>query len=179
VLCGFSTDANQVVRLPQHWKSGYVVSPAPRWIQLALRPRKNVLRKTATWPLSDFYDILWMFIFCLLKPNWLLLLCRALVDREGSSYYYLPLTPRVSLPPPLQSAIQFCMSIYDIEVRSIDVKYRISNSIHCIDISKYWYKLEHPDCWCSAILHHRDNTHRMRSRKRYLHYAIILSLFYI
>jgi len=31
-----------------------------------------------------------------------LLLCRAIitnqVDREGSSYYYLPLTPRVSLP---------------------------------------------------------------------------------
>jgi len=36
---------------------------------------------------------------------------QALVDREGSLYYYLPLTPRVSLPPPLQSAVQFSMSM--------------------------------------------------------------------
>jgi len=42
------------------------------------------------------------FLFYLLKPNWLLLLCRAtptnqaLVDREESSYYYLPLSPRIS-----------------------------------------------------------------------------------
>jgi len=27
------------------------------------------------------------------------------------SYYYLSLTPRVSLPPPLQSAVQFCISM--------------------------------------------------------------------
>jgi len=36
---------------------------------------------------------------------------QALVDREGSSYYYLPLTPRVSLPSPSQSAVQVSMSM--------------------------------------------------------------------
>jgi len=36
---------------------------------------------------------------------------QALVDREESSYYYLPLIPRVSLPPPPQSAVQVSMSM--------------------------------------------------------------------
>jgi len=36
---------------------------------------------------------------------------QALVGREESSYYYLPLTPRVSLPLPLPSAVQFRMSM--------------------------------------------------------------------
>jgi len=36
---------------------------------------------------------------------------QALVDREGSSYYFLPLTPRVSLPPPSQSAVPVSMSM--------------------------------------------------------------------
>jgi len=31
--------------------------------------------------------------------------------QDAPSYYYLPLAPRVSLPPPLQSAVQFCISI--------------------------------------------------------------------
>jgi len=35
----------------------------------------------------------------------------ALIDREGSYYYYLSLTPRVSLPPSPQSAIQVSMSM--------------------------------------------------------------------
>jgi len=35
----------------------------------------------------------------------------ALIDREGSYYNYLPLTPRVSLPPPPQSAVQVSVSM--------------------------------------------------------------------
>jgi len=34
----------------------------------------------------------------------------ALIDREGSSYYYLPLIPRVSLFPPPQSAV-LCLHV--------------------------------------------------------------------
>jgi len=34
-----------------------------------------------------------------------------LIDRERSSYNYLLLTPRVSLPPPPQSAVQISMSM--------------------------------------------------------------------
>jgi len=36
---------------------------------------------------------------------------RRKVDREGNSYYYLPLTPRMSLPSLSQSAVQVSMSI--------------------------------------------------------------------
>jgi len=52
------------------------------------------------------------FLLCLSKPirlwwgAWL-----ALIDREGSYYNYLPLTPRVFLPPP-QSAVQISISMH-------------------------------------------------------------------
>jgi len=58
-----------------------------------------------------------IFIVCISSNFWLLLLCRViitnqtLVDREGSLYYYLSLTPRVSLSSPPQSAVQVSMSM--------------------------------------------------------------------
>jgi len=63
------------------------------------------------------------------NPDWLLLLCRAeltnqaLVDKE-ETYYYLPLTSRVFLPPPLSSAVQFCMS------RAVMLEWNLSQKFH-------------------------------------------------
>jgi len=44
----------------------------------------------------------------------------ALIDREESSCYYLPLTPRVSLPLPPQSAVQVSMSMFSERSPAID-----------------------------------------------------------
>jgi len=41
----------------------------------------------------------------ILLPCSVIIINQALVDREGSLYYYIPLTPRVSLPPLPQSAV--------------------------------------------------------------------------
>jgi len=52
------------------------------------------------------HDLLGLSLLCpgFHPSTWL-----ALVDREENSYYHLPLTPRVSLPSSLQSAIQVSM----------------------------------------------------------------------
>jgi len=93
--------------------SGYVSSASSKMdpVSATVQPRKSVSPKTAVWALLDF---------SLSPSTWRTgpLIAEvgvetrmALVNKEESSCYYLPLTPRVSLPLPLQSAVQFSMSM--------------------------------------------------------------------
>jgi len=71
----------------------------------------NLLHRVhlSTWRPGPLIEVMGM------KTRWsekgVIITNQALVDREGSLYYYLPLTPRVSLPPPPQSAVQVATSM--------------------------------------------------------------------